>query len=290
MENDRIFCDPQKIDNYFNELEEALKYDIPPQFIINIDETGFQEWVDAKRLKCIVPRSHEKITVKIPKERSTKRATMLSGICADGSTIRPMVIVSRETIEKELLDNGYTPDKVMYGRSDTGFINQELFLNWGRNSFIIEMRERRFKYNYDGPILLIMDGFGIHDCEEFRELLLENNIHPILFAPHSSDQTQFLDLLIFGLQKNEMRKMLIQRDLNKQTKQIISILDSWQKVTVPRNVISAFQRGGLVIRWDIANERLFAKVDRAFAKCVRHFNFEAHDVYEDATRKRRVVI
>lgn len=290
MENDRIFCDSKKIDDYFNKLEDALKFDIPPEFIINIDETGFQEWVDAKRLKCIVPNSHDKITVKIPRERSTKRSTMLCGICADGTTIRPMIIVSRETIEKELLDNGYTPDKVMYGRSETGFINQELFLNWGEKSFIVEMREKRAKYNYDGPILLIMDGFGIHDCDEFRELLDENNIHPILFAPHSSDQTQFLDLLIFGLQKNEMQQFRIKKELNKQTKQIISILDSWQKVTVPRNIISAFRRGGLVVKWDIEKDRLVAHVDRSFAKCVRHFNIENSHIDTDISGKRRICI
>lgn len=204
MENDRVFCDPQKIDNYFQELEEALMFGIPPEFIINIDESGFQEYVDAREVQCIVPAHYQKETVRVPRERNSKRSTMLCGICADGSTIKPMVVLARETMEQELLDNGYTPDKVIYGRSDSGFMNTNLFMKWAKESFVPEMRAKRAWHGYDGSILLIMDGFGVHDCDQFHELMEEENIHPLLLAPHSSDQTQFLDLLIFGLQKFEM--------------------------------------------------------------------------------------
>lgn len=183
----------------------------------------------------------------LPRSRTTKRATMLGGICADGSTIRPLIVLIRDTIELELLNNGYTPDKVMYGRSDSGFINTELFIRWAKESFTPEMRGKRIRYAYNGPILLLMDGFGIHDCDEFREILEEENIHPILFAPHSSDQTQFLDLLIFSLQKRELQQLNIKSDFNWQTKQVMKIIDSWRRVTTPRNVIASFRRGGIVV-------------------------------------------
>ena len=248
-----------------------MQFGISPEFIINIDETGFQEWADAHKLQCIVPISHLKNTVKMPKERSTKRATMLAGICADGTTVRSMIVITRDTIEKELLDLGYTPEKVLYGKSETGFMNQTLFLQWARESFIPEMKQKRHRLSYDGPILLIMDGFGVHDCDEFRTLLEDENIHPLLFAPHSSDQTQFLDLLIFGLQKGEIQQIRIQKHLNWQTIQNLNDLDSWQKVTLPRNILSVFRRGGLVVEWDRSEGRLVAMVDRNSAKCVRHF-------------------
>ncbi|KAH0799497.1 uncharacterized protein GO595_007692 [Histomonas meleagridis] len=128
MESERIISDPEKIDQYFEELEASLECGIPPEFIINIDESGYQEWADARDLRCIVTIGYPNIAVRIPEDRTSKRATMLGGICADGSTIKPMIGLSRETIEKELLDHGYTPDKVHIGRFDTGYINQELFL------------------------------------------------------------------------------------------------------------------------------------------------------------------
>ena len=286
MENERVFCNPQRIDKYFEELESALEFGIPPQFIINIDESGYQDWVDSRNVQCIVPAHYAKEIVKMPRDRTSKRATMLAGICADGSTIRPMVVITRETIEKELLDLGYICDKVIYGRSETGFMNQELFLSWTRTSFIPEMKEKRARYSYDGPILLIMDGYGVHDCDQFREILSEENIHPILFAPHSSDQTQFLDLLIFALQKSEMQQMRIRNELNWQTKQVIKILDSWQRVTVPRNIIAAFRRGGLIVQWDQDQGKLIASVDRSHATAVRHFDLEEHPETHDKKRIR----
>ena len=52
--------EPEKIDQYFDQLEEILEFDIPPEFIISIDESVFQEWVDARRLQCIVPADSNK--------------------------------------------------------------------------------------------------------------------------------------------------------------------------------------------------------------------------------------
>ena len=290
MESDRIFCDSQKIDQYFCDLEACLEFGIPPEFIFNIDESGFQEWVDARNLQCVVPSSYPKTTVKIPRDRASKRSTMLGGICADGSTIKPMIILSRETIEKELLDHGYTPDKVQYGRSDSGFMNQELFLDWAKGSFIPEMRAKRAWHHYDGVILLLMDGFGVHDCDQFRELLSAENIHPLLFPPHSSDQTQFLDLLIFGLQKAEMQQMRISTNYNSQTQQVIKVLDSWRRVTTPRNVISAFRRGGLAVHWNAEENKLVATVDRSQARSVRHFSIGTSSISSVPYDKKRIRI
>lgn len=174
----------------------------------------------------------------------------------------------------------------MFGRTDTGFINTDLFIRWTKESFVPEMRERRTRYSYDGPILLLMDGFRVHDCEEFREILENEGIHPIMFAPHSSDQTQFLDLLIFSLQKRELQQLNIKTDFNWQTKQVMKIIDSWKKVTTPRNVIASFRRGGVVVEWSMEMQRLIAKVDRKHAVCVQHFNVQSQGQHSDLSKKR----
>ena len=188
MENEHVFCDPQKIDEYFDWLEDALGFGIPPEFIFNIDESGYQEWVDAKNLQCIVPSSYNKNRIKMPRDKTTKRVTMLGGICAYGSTLKPMIVLTRNSIEKELLDNEYTEDKLIYGRSKTGFMNQKLFIEWTTRSFVPEMKMKHSLYSYDGPILLIMDGFSVHDCDQFREILEEKNICSPIFAQHNSEQ------------------------------------------------------------------------------------------------------
>ena len=76
-------------------------------------------------------------------------------------------------------------------------------------------------------------------------------------SPLKAHQTHFLDLLIFSLQKSEIQQIRVQNKLNWQTIQIIKILDSWQKVTLPRNILSAFRRGGLIVEWNSADQKLY---------------------------------
>ena len=85
--------------------------------------------------------------------------------------------------------------------------------------FIPEIAQRRCYFNYDGSVLLILDGFGVHLCEDFDELCHENNIFLQLFPAHSSNQLQFLDLGIFGIQKRWMSNITIPyNDMNPHSK------------------------------------------------------------------------
>ena len=79
--------------------------------------------------------------------------------------------------------------------------------------------------------------------------------------------------------------MRIKNELNWQ--QAIKILDSWHKVTVPRNIIAAFRRGGLIIQWDQDQGKLIASVDRSHARSVWHFDLEEH---QESPDKRRIHI
>lgn len=46
-----------------------------------------------------------------------------------------MIILQRDTVERELFDLGYTDQFVLYGRSDRGFMNSSLFYNGLRDRF-----------------------------------------------------------------------------------------------------------------------------------------------------------
>ena len=76
-----------------------------------------------------------------------------------------------------------------------------------------------------------MNGFSAHQHEKFIDECEERNIKVIFLAPHSSDQTQMLDLGIFGVQKQLMLNIRIPHDnLNWQTMQVIKIYDSYSLV------------------------------------------------------------
>jgi hypothetical protein len=50
----------------------------------------------------------------------------------------------------------------------------------------------------DEPILLILDGHGSHDTDEFVRIALEHSIHVLQLPPHTTHKTQPLDVGCFG--------------------------------------------------------------------------------------------
>ena len=284
LEDNRLYADPEKIDKYFEQLKNIMCFCIPASFIINIDEVGFQEYSDRRDIMCIVPFEYVGNDIKIPVSRDTKRSTLLAGIYADGSRAKGLIAISRCTIETELYDFGYTPDKVILGYSESGYMNTNIFMKWAKKCFLPELAQRRCAYNYDGPALMILDGFGVHSCSDFEDLCDENNVFLQLIPPHSSDQLQFLDLGIFAIQKRWMSNISIPcANMNPQTKQVIRIHDSYVMSTTPKNIIGAFRAGGIITKWDNERQMLMAEVRPELAHRVRHY---AHDGEYKINQKR----
>lgn len=286
LEDSRLFSRPDQIDEYFRRLDEIIQTaEIPAAFIMNVDESGFNEFVDARHTTRIVPAEYEFDSVPVPITRAEKRATLVAAICADGHAMRPMVVLQRETVESELLLRGYTLDKVHLTRSDKGFVTTKLFLTWGRDTLIPEVRRRRAEFGYDGPALLLLDGFGCHQGQEFVSLCEEENIICLMFPPHTSDQLQPCDLGIFGNQKKLQSRISVDTSLNRQTKQVIRIIDSFRCATTPKNVVGAFRKSGIVTFLDEKTLLLKARVDTRYASAVRHLQQEAPDQIEGDKRR-----
>ena len=277
IEDLRAFCSEKAIDAYLSQLENTLNIAcVPAAFIINIDEAGFAQFADRHTTTRIVPASYALNSVGVPVSRAEKRATMLAGICADGSALKPLIIVQRDTLERELLVRGYTADKIMFETTEKGYMNTEVFIKWGRSCFIPEMQRRRQDFGYDGPIILLLDQFGCHCNDVFVAMCEEQNILCMFLPPHTSDQLQPCDLGLFGIQKRWMSSIQIPDGLNWQTKQIVRIIDSYRMATTFKNVTSAFRRAGIVTYLD-DNLRLMARVDIRYSSAVRHLQCEDDD-------------
>ena len=103
---------------------------------MNVDKSGFDQFVDARQSRRIVPATYDLNSAPVGVSRTEKRATLIGVICGDGAALKPLIVVHRETVETELLLCGYTSDKVILKRSDTGFVNTGLFIEWAqRNCF-----------------------------------------------------------------------------------------------------------------------------------------------------------
>ena len=278
IEDLRAFASEEAIDEYLTQLEQTLNVaQVPAAFIVNIDEAGFAEFADRHTTTRIVPASYPLNSVGVPVSRAEKRATLLAGICADGSALKPLVIVQRDTLARELLVRGYTADKIMFETTEKGYMNTEVFIKWGKKCFIPEMQRRRQDFGYDGPIILLLDQFGCHCNEVFIAMCEEANIVCTFLPPHTSDQLQPCDLGLFGIQKKWMSSIQIPDGLNRQTRQIVKIIDSYRMATTFKNVTSAFRRAGIVTYLD-DELRLMARVDIRYASAVGHLQCEDCDV------------
>jgi hypothetical protein len=156
IDSNRAEIDLKQIKTWYTELNDLLKT-VPREFIFNVNESGCDEYVDSKNLSVIVPDEHKSTQVEIPVHPQTKRATLTACISADGSTLKPFVILPRETIDEEIFRAGYTPDKVIFFHHVHSFMTKRIFEQWMNNVFLPEIDSRRARYNYFGPTILLLD-------------------------------------------------------------------------------------------------------------------------------------
>jgi hypothetical protein len=127
----RLECDPVSIERYFEDLERIL-VDFPCAMVINLDETGHCDWVEARIESVVVPVSSPNAQIPIPVKRQTNRSTLLAGIAADGNQLTPLVLIHRHPIETELYESELTPELVMFRHQENGLITTDLFNEWTR--------------------------------------------------------------------------------------------------------------------------------------------------------------
>jgi hypothetical protein len=153
-----------------------------------MDEMGHQVWSDAIDTVCFVPNDENLSVVYYPVAREGKRITLIACIAADGSYMRPALILARKTFEDEVLETGLTRRKLeLYRNQPHSFINTEIFEDWFQDTFCPELRERRRLFNYDGPAFLLLDNCSAHHGEIFDRLAQEHNVVILFLPPHSSN-------------------------------------------------------------------------------------------------------
>lgn len=152
------------MDHYFSLLEETLKdNDLlnKASRIYNMDETGMP--LDPKPLKRVARRGVRKVHAPASGDKSN-----ITGVaCANsvGHVLPPMVIFKGERFNHQWSD-GEIPD-TLYGMSESGWIDQELFLYWLKRLFINHIPPQR-------PVLLLFDGHSSHYTPEaLREAAAE---------------------------------------------------------------------------------------------------------------------
>ena len=145
-----------------------------------------------------------------------------------------------------------------------GFVNQQIFDDWFSN-FCLNLMQKRIRLHFNGPALLIMDGFRPH-INSLNKVNIPNlNLYALIIPAHSSDQTQPLDLGTFGLSKRNIYKITNEAPASRVVNQLNKIVSSLWMASCPPAVVKAFRSAG------ICRENGHLICHRELARAVRHY-------------------
>lgn len=243
MEEARLNMNENEVARYETQAE-ALLQNVNPAFVFNMDETGIQAFADARKLQVVVPVDFEAGQINYPAKRSSQRSTLVSCIAADGTRVRPMLIIKQLNITQELRKRLWTEDKVVFKHTPTTFITRELFEDWFQSVFLPEVLERRRRFVLPSqPAFLVLDQCRSHSSAVVDELCSLNNIIFIKLAPHSSHIYQPLDRCLFGVLKKKLQR---KTDKTAQTEYVHNILSQWELSATTPTIRGSFVLAGFV--------------------------------------------
>jgi hypothetical protein len=266
MEHNRMELTLQQVEAYERELEAALN-GVPSFNCFNIDESGCQEYVDAKPKKVIIPaeKKDEETYFKVHREGSN--VSVMPCICIDGSNLCPLFLIKRKTVDDEFFTEGIVQGRNLLLRSTAkGYNTQVEFTEWITRIFLPAMKERRTLHKLeDTPAVLIADQASCHCNSEITASLIAAKIRLVHFPPHSSHIFQPLDAVIFGSQKKKLRSEMEGIGLAKQKQTLTKILFALEDATTPHKNIASFRLVGISetctapVRFAALDHSLFSK-------------------------------
>ena len=100
-------------------------------------------------------------------------------------------------------EGGYTPDRLTMVRTDSSFMNNDVFGLWITDVFLPEVERRRAFLrekigDFEDRAVLIMDGLTCHTMDPFLEQLKRHRVTVVILVSHSSPPIQPLDVGLFG--------------------------------------------------------------------------------------------
>jgi hypothetical protein len=142
------------VESYFGELARLIDGK-SAAFIFNLDESGFQVWADKRVRHVIVPACYERDEIPISVDRAAQRKSLLVCITVYDTYLRPLLILTRETIERVLIEQGINSELAVMDRQEHGFISMVLFKDWCHEVLFPALEERRQPLGYRGVAILI---------------------------------------------------------------------------------------------------------------------------------------
>ena len=230
IEDNRYEVNEKELKEYINNTKKLLKNKISSNFLYNLDEVGFDSFVDIKR-GLVLHNDNNNNKSFFPVKRTSERITLLGVICMDGTEVVPLpIIIQKKTINIDVAcqySNFFYPVF-----QSNGFMTNDIFYDWFIK-FVNYNDNKKKQYGYKGKTVLLMDNYGAHNQKRIEDLCKKNNIVLHFLVPHSSHLTQPLDLGIFHILKNKIKERNKFLDLLKE-KSLSQKYDS--KIIIEENI------------------------------------------------------
>ena len=234
-------ANPTAVSQYFDLLSQTLSDEeltTKPCQIFNLDETGMP-------LSPVAPKVIAKKGQKHPSSLingGKGQVSVLACVSAGGCCMPPLVMFSSRTLQ-DGMDIGEVPGTI-YGLSDTGWMNKEIFSDWFSYHFLKYAPPAR-------PLLIIMDGHSSHFTPDFINRAAEEDIIVMCLPPNSTHKTQPLDKGPFSplkvAWKEECHSFLLKNPEKVISKFSFSAIfgKAWLKAMTSSNIIAGFKVTGI---------------------------------------------
>ena len=237
----------ETIQGFFDLLEQPIVSAIRPENRYNMDETGLQEGLGYNGI-VLGKKSRKRSLIKHPTSRTW--TTILECISATGRYLRPLVIFKGKTVQHQWFPTEL--DRLQdwqFVAQPNGWTSDTIAIEWLKEVFIPGT-----KTTNNEKRLLIFDGHGSHQTDEFMYECFLNDIYLLFLPAHTSHVLQPLDISIFSPLKGQYR-----REINNINTYGISVestplakaqfLQAYEKARTAaftkRNIISGWRGTGL---------------------------------------------
>lgn len=228
------------VDQYFRNVADIIR-DIPPQNVVNYDETNFVD--DPGAVKVVMKKGSKHAYRTLDTTKSS--TTVMFAIAADGSRLPTYTVYKAKHIYEGWKEGGLPG--AIYNRSPKGWFDSELFDDWFRTVALPFFRK------LEGTKLLIGDNLQSHITVSVIQECENNNIKFVLLPPNSTHMLQPLDVAYFRPLKASWKRALEEWKLKNRGVLPKTIFPRMLKTTVEalgdremNNILAGFRACGLV--------------------------------------------
>lgn len=196
--------DYKSIKTWFDKFQrEVFDKGIKPQNIYNMDETNIKlgdtgtQWIIQKQ---------EGDPMMLPRLDSAEFVSILETVSMSGVALNPCVIFKGKYNQTSWFEETKIPDWG-YGCSDNGWTTNNHAVSWLIKWFIPRTGAGKDK----DPIVLLLDNHGSHKSDQFIQICLEHNVHPLFMPAHSLHLLQPLDMYCFALVKKQYKRATFEK-------------------------------------------------------------------------------